>query len=90
MDRGCVNIHLTPTERQIIEALLAGHLTSKDIADVVMLSPLTVRNYISVMGEKIGYRRLVGIMYWALRNGFEMPCPAPTATKPDLRFDYEF
>jgi DNA-binding CsgD family transcriptional regulator len=44
---------LTPRERQILERLLIGEST-REIADAYGLSQQTVKNYVTVIYEKLG------------------------------------
>jgi len=46
---------LTPRERQILEALLQGS-TTREIADSCGIGRQTVKNYVTVIYEKLGVR----------------------------------
>jgi LuxR family maltose regulon positive regulatory protein len=47
---------LTAREAQVLE-LLAQRLTDREIADVLVISPFTVRRHLDNIGDKIGVRR---------------------------------
>ena len=49
-----VNI-LTPRERQILQALVQGN-TTREIADSCGIGRQTVKNYVTVIYEKLGVR----------------------------------
>ena len=44
---------LTPRERQILEGLVQGH-TTREIADTCGIGRQTVKNYVTVIYEKLG------------------------------------
>jgi DNA-binding NarL/FixJ family response regulator len=44
---------LTPRERQVLEALVQGN-TTREIADSCGISRQTVKNYVTVIYEKLG------------------------------------
>jgi len=46
---------LTPRERQVLESLVQGN-TTREIADTYGLGRQTVKNYVTIIYEKLGVR----------------------------------
>ncbi len=59
---------LTVRERDVAR-LVAGGLSSKEIAQRLDLSPRTVENYRANLMQKIGVRDTAGLIRWSLENG---------------------
>ena len=57
----------TRREMEVLELILEQH-TTKEIGDILCLSPRTVETYRSVMLDKVGARNTVGLVVFALRN----------------------
>jgi DNA-binding CsgD family transcriptional regulator len=62
------NSTLTPREREVF-ALLAGGLTAIQIADQLVLSPLTVRTHIQNAKDRLGARTRMEALTLALKRG---------------------
>lgn len=65
--------HFTPTERRVIETLLAGHTTHKAVAEQLIMGERTVQTHLERIAKKTGRRDKLGIVIWALGNGFGLP-----------------
>ena len=57
----------TRREMEVLELILEQH-TTKEIGDILCLSPRTVETYRSVMLDKVGSRNAVGLVVFAMRN----------------------
>lgn len=60
---------LTDRETEVMQ-LICQELTSPEIGDKLCLSPRTVETYRKNLLEKIGARNTVGIVLFALKNGY--------------------
>jgi DNA-binding NarL/FixJ family response regulator len=58
---------LSPTERKVLK-LVSESKTSKEIADVLFLSPKTVDNYRFKISEKLNLRGSYSLLKFALEN----------------------
>ena len=59
---------LTDREREILKQFAAG-LSYQEIGDVREISPLTVRNAVSGVQKKLGFRTRQQMVVWAIRAG---------------------
>lgn len=59
---------LSSRERDVAR-LVAGGLSSKEVAQRLNLSPRTVENYRANLMQKIGVRDTAGLVRWCLENG---------------------
>jgi DNA-binding NarL/FixJ family response regulator len=50
--------------------LICKELTTKEIADQLMLSAKTIEDYSHRIKEKVGAKNLVGIALYAIKKGF--------------------
>lgn len=58
---------LSPTERKVLK-LISEAKSSKEIADLLFLSPKTVENYRFKISEKLGLKGSYSLLKWALEN----------------------
>jgi two-component system, NarL family, response regulator NreC len=59
---------LTPREREILKLIAEGH-TSREIADLLIISPKTVMGHRSKIMEKLGLRNRTELIKYAMRKG---------------------
>lgn len=60
---------LLSTRERDVARLVAGGLSSKEIAERLELSPRTVENYRANLMQKIGVRDTAGLVRWCLEHG---------------------
>lgn len=68
---------LTPRERDVISALVAGHTAYKDISRALQVQKGTIRHHMASIFDKTNVRDRVALVLWALRNGWTLedhPC----------------
>jgi DNA-binding NarL/FixJ family response regulator len=63
---------LSVREREVLQLVAEGH-TTKDIANVLKLSPKTVDSHREHIMEKLGIRNIAGLTKYAIREGLTMP-----------------
>lgn len=63
---------LSIREREVLQLVAEGH-TTKDIANVLKLSPKTVDSHREHIMEKLGIRNIAGLTKYAIREGLTMP-----------------
>lgn len=68
LDPSLNNRKLTPRERQVVE-LVAQGLSSKEAAEKLGLSPVTVTQHIESARSKLGARNRVQLIFEAIQNG---------------------
>ncbi len=66
---------LTNREREILQ-LFAGGLSYQQIGELRNISPLTVRNAVSGIQKKLGFRTRQQMVVWAVRIGLSDDSPA--------------
>lgn len=60
-------IHLTPRERQIIQAVARG-LSNRAIASELRISEQTVKNQLTVLYDKVGVESRLQLALYAVRG----------------------
>jgi DNA-binding NarL/FixJ family response regulator len=60
---------LTPRERQIVKLIAEGR-SSKEIGDLLFISPRTVENHRANIMEKLNIKRVVDLVKYAIRKGY--------------------
>ena len=63
---------LTPRELEILKLVAEAH-TTKEIADLLVISPKTVERHRANLLEKLGMRDRVELTRWAIRRGLVEP-----------------
>lgn len=63
---------LTPRERDVISALVAGHTGYKDISRALQVQKGTIRHHMASIFDKTNVRDRVALVLWALRNGWTL------------------
>ena len=60
--------NLNPREREILGMFSRG-MTNAEIAEVMGNRPLTIRNVIYAIQDKLGIKNKQALVVWAVRNG---------------------
>jgi two-component system response regulator NreC len=71
-DKDLPLIHLTDREKQVLQMVVKG-LTSKQMADMLCLSPRTIDHYRSSLLKKYKMKNSVDLVNHAIRNSLIMP-----------------
>src|SRR5262245_66666829 len=70
--RATRSLDLTPAQRRIMWAILAGNVTALDLKKRLGLSKNTIRWQLNNMYDKTGTNRLAGLILWSLCHGFSL------------------
>jgi DNA-binding NarL/FixJ family response regulator len=65
---------LTLREREVLKLIAEGR-TSKEIADLLYISPRTVEHHRANMMKKLNIKHTAALVRYAIRNGYTAPCP---------------
>jgi len=57
---------LTAREQEIVDAVVAGHVTAKRLAGALGISPRTVQTHLSEIYAKLGVVNMTGLALWAV------------------------
>jgi pimeloyl-ACP methyl ester carboxylesterase/DNA-binding CsgD family transcriptional regulator len=60
---------LSPREREVV-ALVAGGLTNREIAEVMVISQRTAENHLQRVLNRLGLRSRAQVVAWAIEHGF--------------------
>jgi DNA-binding NarL/FixJ family response regulator len=71
-DDGDTGVALTGRESQILALIADGH-TSREIAEMLVISPRTVERHRENLGDKLGLRNRVDLARYAIRAGLIAP-----------------
>ena len=66
---------LTPAQCGLVNALLAGHTSNKELAQALGVRPGTIRRHMFNIFEKTDVRDKTRLVLWALRNGWNLDGP---------------
>lgn len=72
---------LTARERQVL-ALVAAGLSNEEIADQLVLSPLTAKTHVNRAMQKLGARDRAGLVVMAYQSGLVAPGVTPPGAAP--------
>lgn len=61
---------LTLAECTLVNALLTGHTSNKQLAAALEIRPGTVRSHCAHIFDKAGVQNKIELVLWALRNGW--------------------
>jgi DNA-binding NarL/FixJ family response regulator len=64
------NVYFTKRQRAVLQAIVDGYTTRKDIADHLGMEPSTVRNHLTTIYDKAGVRRLPALQRELQRMGW--------------------
>ena len=68
MTRPAPDLRLTPRERDLVQAVVAGR-TNREIANELHLGEQAVKNVLSVVYQKCHVRNRLELALFAIRNG---------------------